>query len=215
MRLPLSASLLSALHPHLQQSPDLGRLDQLAVWAALTLAFHAFLRASEFTSPTTSTYSPRRHLLRRDIHQEASYLTIKIKASKGDPCRAACTLPVAATDTATCPVRAMRRFLSQSNYPVSRPLFTLNSGEFLTRPRLTTILRRLLQATGMSEEHSHLYGSHSLRIGTATDAGAAGLPDWLIQAAGRWKSTAFHRYIRSPKKALLRVAPALATQAES
>ena len=65
----------------------------------------------------------------------------------------------------------------------------------------------------MSEEHSHLYGSHSLRIGAATDAGAAGLPDWLIQAAGRWKSTAFHRYIRSPKKALLRVAPALAIRA--
>ena len=182
MRLPLSASLLLALHPHLQQSPNLGRMDQLAVWAALTLAFHAFLRASEFTSPTTSTYSPRRHPLRRDIHQEASYLTITIKPSKGDPFRAACTLPVTATGTATCPVRAMRRFLSQSNYPASRPLFTLSSGKFLTRPRLTTILWRLLQATGMSKEHSHLYGSHSLCIGAATDVGAAGLPNWLIQA---------------------------------
>ena len=87
--------------------------------------------------------------------------------------------------------------------------------EFLTRPCLTTILRCLLQATGMSEEHSHLYGSHSLHIGAATDAGAAGLPDWLIQATGRWKSMVFHRYIRSPKKVLLRVVPALATQAES
>ena len=67
----------------------------------------------------------------------------------------------------------------------------------------------------MSEEHFHLYGSHSLRVDAATDAGAAGLLDWLIQAAGWWKSTVFHHYIYSPKKALLQVAPTLTTQAES
>ena len=55
VRLPLSASLLSALQPHLQQSPYLGRLNQLAVWAALTLVFHAFLRASEFLPPQAPT----------------------------------------------------------------------------------------------------------------------------------------------------------------
>ena len=47
----------------------------------------------------------------------------------------------------------------------------------------------------------------------ATEAAAAGLPSWLIQTAGRWKSAAYKRYIRPPKKALLSVAPALAGRA--
>ena len=47
----------------------------------------------------------------------------------------------------------------------------------------------------------------------ATEAAAVGLPSWLIQTAGRWKSAAYKRYIRSPKKALLSVAPALAGRA--
>ena len=55
-----------------------------------------------------------------------------------------------------------------------------------------------------------LYSSHSLRIGAATEAATVGLPNWLIQQAGRWKSSAYERYIRSPPNALLKVAPALA-----
>ncbi|CAI8019411.1 hypothetical protein GBAR_LOCUS11668 [Geodia barretti] len=96
-----------------------------------------------------------------------------------------------------------------------RPLFTLSSGKFLTRSRLTNVIRRLLRATGLSMQEAKRYGTHSLRIGAATDAAALGLPSWLIQAAGRWKSAAYPRYIRSPRKALMRVAPALAAQAQS
>ena len=215
VRLPLTGALLKEIKSHLWQATDLRELDKLALWAALTLAFHAFLRASEFTSPTTTAYSPNQHLLKRDIHLTHNCLVITVKASKSDPFRASCTLPVAATGTSTCPVRAMRGFLNGSRHMLWKPLFTLSSGEFLTRARLTHLLRKLLQATGMSAEQSRRYGSHSLRIGAATDAAAAGLPDWLIQAAERWKSTVYHRYIRSPRKALLRVAPALAAQARS
>ena len=40
---------------------------------------------------------------------------------------------------------------------------------------------------------------HPLRIGEATEAAAAGLPDWLIQTAGRWRSDAYKRYIQDHK----------------
>ncbi len=41
------------------------------------------------------------------------------------------------------------------------------------------------------------YSSHSLRIGGASVMAAAGLPDYVIQLIGRWKSLAFLTYIRS------------------
>jgi hypothetical protein len=213
VRLPLSAAQLAKLQKPLRRSSDLSPTDKMAIWAALSLGFHALLRVSEFTTPTTTHYSPTRHLLREDVRTRKGSMTITIKAAKNDPYRATCTLPVAATGTSTCPVAAMVRYLSHGWHGPSLPLFTLASGEFLTRAHLTTTLRRLLQATGLSPQQAKQYGSHSLRIGAATEAAAAGLPTWLIQAAGRWKSTAYQRYIRSPRKALLRVAPALAAQA--
>ena len=54
---PLTGSLLTELHSHLWQLAGFSKLDKRTLWAVLTLAFHAFLRASQFTSPTTTTYS--------------------------------------------------------------------------------------------------------------------------------------------------------------
>jgi hypothetical protein len=212
-RLPLTAALLGKLQRQLEYSSSITAADKSALWAALTLGFHAFLRASEFTSPTTTHYNTTRHLLGRDLQMRKDKLILTIKASKTDPFRTTCTIPVSATGKRTCPVKAMRNFLSLARNSPSLPLFTLSSGTFLTRTRLTNTMRDLLQATGLTPQEARQYSSHSLRIGAATDAAAAGLPSWLIQAAGRWKSTAYQRYIRSPRKALLRVAPALAEQA--
>ena len=69
-----------------------------------------------------------------------------MKASKTDPYGATCVIPVAATGTDTYPVRAMRKFLTCTQFPSPWPLFTLTLGDFLTRPFLT--IRTLRQATG-------------------------------------------------------------------
>ena len=41
-----------------------------------------------------------------------------------------------------------------------------------------------------------LFESHSLRIAGATILAAAGVPDYIIQKYGRWKSDTYIRYIR-------------------
>ena len=213
-RLPLTATLLADLLRQISHGTSLHRSDKAALWAAITLGFHAFLRGSEFTTNTSTTFDPHRHLFRRDITMARDHLTIRIKASKTDPYRASCSLPVAATGKPSCPVKAVRAFLRRSQHSRALPLFTLHSGKFLPRDRLTRWIRQLLRRAGLSPEQVAQYSSHNLRIGAATEAAAAGLPSWLIQAAGRWKSAAYLRYIRSPKQALLRVAPALARQAK-
>ena len=40
------------------------------------------------------------------------------------------------------------------------------------------------------------FNSHSFRIGAATLAGAAGVPESTIMVLGRWKSMAYQQYIR-------------------
>ncbi|XP_048583959.1 uncharacterized protein LOC125563135 [Nematostella vectensis] len=66
------------------------------------------------------------------------------------------------------------------------------------------ILRDAARACGFP--HSSLKG-HSLRIGTASYAAAAGLPDWLIKVLGRWSSDCYQLYVRTPQNILLTAAP--------
>ena len=63
----------------------------------------------------------------------------------------------------------------------------------LTPSRFISCLRSLLEKVGLKAE---LYAGHNFRIGAATTAASAGLPDWLIQAMGRWNSVCYKRYIR-------------------
>ena len=211
-RKPISTQLLLALQCGLSQNHSLPTRDRKLLWAAITLGFYGFLRGGEFTTQHPQSYQRGRHLLRRDINMSSKHFSVSIKGSKTAPFGATAQILVAATGTPTCPVRAMREFLraTSEHLPAARPLFTLTSGKYLTRQVLTDWIRSLLQATGLTSAQAAHYSSHSLRIGAATEAAAVGLPDWLIQSAGRWRSEAYKRYIRAPKRALLAVAPALA-----
>ena len=215
-RLPLTSDLLVAVRTALTESHSLFPRDKQLLWAAITMGFYGFLRGGEFTTQSSHTYQPALHLLRQDLTLSPGHYSILIKGSKTDPYRATTTVMVAATGTATCPVKAMKAFLRATRHNrADRPLFTLSTGKYLTRHALTDAIRTLLLATGLTPEQAARYSSHSLRIGAATAAAAAGLPTWLIQTAGRWRSDAYKRYIRAPKRALLTVAPALAQSTHS
>ena len=75
----------------------------------------------------------------------------------------------------------MRRYLQTRIYQSQRPLFLCADGTALTRSRFISCLPSLLEKVGLKAE---LYAGHSFRIGAATIAASAGLPDWLIQAMG-------------------------------
>ena len=82
----------------------------------------------------------------------------------------------------------------------------------MTKPRFVTQIRDILCTIGLPQLH---FAGHSFRIGAATTAAAVGMEDSAIQMLGRWHSTAFLQYIRTPKERLAALLTTLATATNS
>ena len=67
-------------------------------------------------------------------------------------------------------------------------------------------VRSALSQAGLT---SGEFAGHSFRIGAATAAVAQGLPEALIKTLGRWQSSAYMTYIRTPRETLCSVAKTL------
>ena len=195
VRLPITTTTLRQLKVQLHHTHNISLHDKRMLWAAFTLAFYAFLRSSEFVAPSPHYFDASCTLLLSDVQLHSHQLLLTIRSSKTDPFRQGSTLTVGATSTSTCPVTALRKYLILAPRLPHKPLFQFHNGSYLTRTALTTLLRRLLTQVGVNHLH---YASHSFRIGAATTAAAAGIPDWQIQALGRWSSPCYTRYIKTP-----------------
>ena len=204
LRLPITIHTLKDLKLALHNAPSLPTHDKRMLWAAFCTAFYGFLRASEFCTPSASTYSTTTCLCRADLSFTPSSARLLIKASKTDPFRKTCTVTLGVTHTS---VVALHKYLQHTSTPPNAPLFQFHDGAFLTRPAFTDHLRSLIRGTGVDPA---AFASHSFRIGTATTAAAAGLPDWQIQAMGRWTSDCYTRYIRTPPETLASASAILA-----
>jgi len=166
------------------------------MWAAFTVAFFGFLRASEFTASTSESAT----LQWSDIQLSLTHLSISIRQSKTDPFRKGHTIHVAATGTSTCPVKAMHQYSAMlSTRGPAQPVFTAGQFSPLTRTHVTNTIRQLLQQAGLQAQ---FYSSHSFRIRAATTAAAEGLPAWLIKSLGRWSSDAYLTYVRCPQEVI-------------
>ena len=210
-RYPITISILSEIYAKLKPLHSFD-VDSSMLWAAFTLAFFGFLRSSEFTC--NGRFDFQSHLTRSDVSFEPNifrpkYFTITIKKSKTDPFRETAKLTIAKSNSNVCAVTALQDYLLQTlHHGDGQPLFQFADGRNLTRTALTNNLRAILHVCGLNSTH---YASHSFRIGAATTAGAAGIPDWLIKVLGRWKSDAYQSYIKTPQETLLQVPQNLAS----
>ena len=89
------------------------------------------------------------------------------------------------------------------------PFFLTSAGVPITKPEFIKVFRQTLSAVGYPAEE---YAGHSFRIGAATSAALAGVEDSTIQLLGRWQSSAFLRYIRTPDGHLAELSHTLASQ---
>ena len=180
------------------------------IWAAFTLAFFAFLRCSEFTYPGTNQFRPRFDLSTDCVSFHPSLaspqqMSVFLKASKTDVYRQGHTLVIACCPSPVCAVTAMRNYFLAAR--PRGPLFSFQSGRLLTRSAVVHLLRDSSRHAGLP--YKSLKG-HSFRIGAASTAAAAGLPDWLIKVLGRWSSDCYQLYIRTPRNVLLSAVPRMA-----
>ena len=101
------------------------------LWSAFTLAFLAFLRSSEFTSPSSVHFNPLVHLSRSDISfTSAGSLSLQLKSSKTDPFRMGCSITLAPSGRSVCAGRPVRRYLTHQLPGNSTPFISSQQGIF-------------------------------------------------------------------------------------
>ncbi len=172
------------------------------LWAASTVCFFGFLRAGELTIPSDNAFDPTTHLTVEDITIDdvanPSMLKLHLKASKTDPFRKGVDVVVGKTSDKLCPVAATLAYLAlRGNGPGF--LFKFRDGRPLTKARFVDAVRSALATAGLNPKD---YAGHSFRIGAATTAHSRGLNDSTIQTLGRWSSSAYLVYIKTPKEQL-------------
>ena len=140
-----------------------------------------------------------------DRHQSPTLVRVRLKQSKTDPFRHGVDVYLGRTDADLCPVAALLAYMAVRPH-LTGLLFI--DGSFLTRDRLVAAVREALQEAGID---SAQYTGHSFRIGAATTAAQAGLQDSVVKMLGRWESTAYQRYIQTPRQTLAALSSRLVT----
>ena len=205
-RLPITPDILHKIYLLWSQTPQ--DFDHIMLWAAFCLGFFGFMRSGEFTCPSLPAFTADM-LSSQDVavdsHTSPSHLVVRLRRSKNDPFGAGTRLHLGATGHSLCPVSSMMGYLAiRPSEP--GPLFLFRDGSTLSRTKLIQSLRQVLSSVGVNCSG---YSGHSFRIGAATMAARMGVSDSLIKTLGRWRSSAFMAYIRTPWQQLASVSSVL------
>ncbi|CAH1277681.1 Hypp9761 [Branchiostoma lanceolatum] len=144
------------------------------------------------------------------------YAALFLEKRKNDQFREGHWICIAATDSVSCPVSLLKRFLKSSNSSGHIKLFRRvanhNGNLFLRRDPMsyTWVREKVLAMLSTIGLDSTKYGLHSLRSGGASTAAAMGVSDRLIAHHGGWRSVeAREGYILETKSAVLGVSLSL------
>ena len=199
IRLPITIQVLARINTALSES---SRRDKVVLWAVAASAFFGFFRLGELLPVSTTAFNPSTQLSWGDVsvdsHTEPSMVQFHLKVSKCDQFGAGAFVVVGRIGCTLCPVQALLQYIDVRGTSPG-PFFLDGSRRPLCKSKFIGDMREILQSVGLPH---HQYAGHSFRIGAATTAAAAGVPDSMIQTLGRWHSAAFLRYIRTPKEEL-------------
>ena len=129
---------------------------------------------------------------------EDNQLVVRVflKRSKTDQFGRGVAMSLGVTGNVLCPVAAIQAYaMSQGDSPGA--FFRSVDGTPLTKACFVARFREALSMAGIRIEG---YSGHSFRISAATTAAQAGVLDSVIQVLGRWTSSAFLCYIRTPSE---------------
>ena len=197
-RLPITFSVLYRLCHCLDQGVFHPFLD-LMMKCVCSMAFYGFLRCGEFTSRYGHDY-----IMFQDINfaEDLSYYTLNLKSSKTDPFHQGVKIKIF-ENAMLNPVRTMKCYhekrINMCQLYNHNALFIDDQGTPLSRCFFLSHLKETLLRLGLDDKR---YSGHSFRIGAASTAAAAGVPDHMIQSLGRWSSDCYTRYIRIDTKSI-------------
>ena len=195
IRLPITLPVLRNLIRAFEHSLSSHYQSRL-MSAMCALAFFAFLRIGELTASRGNpaniiNLSQLDRLVDAQGRLQALQLTLhNYKHKNSGPPFVIFIYP----ERSCCPVQLILNFLAVRG-SVSGPLFCWPDGSPITR---SYFVERLNAALTFCNLDTKLYKAHSFRIGAASWASAKGFSDSQIRLLGRWKSSAFLRYIRTP-----------------
>lgn len=212
-RLPITPELLLLMKQSWKQAGV--NWDSVMLWAAASLCFFGFLRSGEITVPSDSSFDQGAHLTFADIAVDSTsnpkVLRARIKASKMDPFRVGVNIFVGKTGDELCPVAAVLAYMAVRGAGPG-PFFRFQDGRYLTRARLVDKLKSALTAGGVDCTR---YSGHSFRSGAATAAAKQGISESTIKMLGRWKSSAYQLYIKTPRNQLAAISCRLSSMGSS
>ena len=196
----------------LKQCFNLESAEHLNWRAALSTAFCALLRGTEFALQEGEEFDPELHLTRGDLkfYREHGILHVKImiRPAKSDKHLRGKAVPIILKEGGSLldPVRELYKMVRADYVPreqrASTPLFRWPSGAAFRVSEVRYVVRNVMVAIGLD---GSLFGAHSLRIGGATAALASGMDPSLIRMMGRWSSDIYEIYCRMCKQTAVRV----------
>ena len=193
MRLPITPGILLWIKEGWEKGPLLQ--DKTMLWAAMLLCFFGFFRSGEICPPPSGSFNDRDHLTFADVlvdnptnPQQLHILLKRSKTGKG------AIVGIGRTGGQLCPVAAVLSWMVwRGNAP--GPLFHFQNGAPLTQQIFVVKLQKALQMIG---EDPQQFGGHSFRAGATTTAAQQGIVDATIKLLGRWHSSAYQVYIKTP-----------------
>ena len=209
IRLPITAPILRRIKGELERT---AHPESRVLWAVSCTTFFGFFRLGEILLASQAQFNPQLHLAWGDMAvdnpQSPTIIKFHLKQSKTDPLGRGADIVLGRTRCAICPVAAVLGYVAARGSHQG-PFFLTSKGRPLLKHEFVAEIRRVLVVLGLPD---HQYAGHSFRIGAATSAALAGVEDSTIQLLGRWQSSAFLRYVRTPQEHLATVSATLATQ---
>ena len=162
--------------------------------SAFTLAFWGLFRVGEITLSKGS--NPDKIISNSDVQisNGAECIYVHLRFSKTDQWGKGIKIEIPKAIGIICPVESLVDYL-KVRPTVNGPLFCHFNGNALSRYQFSAMLSKTLKCSGIEPSN---YKSHSFRIGSASALFMAGYSEDAIKHIGRWKSTAYKSYIRTP-----------------
>ena len=206
IRLPITYQLLTLIQNHLTIT---NHQERTVIWAIACTAFFGFFRLGELLPTSDETQGLSKCLLWEDVavddRTNPTMFKLFLQQSKWDQFGTGAHIILGRTTGQACPVSALTRYL-EAHPHTQGPLFLDSQEKPVKKTWFVTEIRTILRTLGYPQDK---YAGHSFRIGAATAAAQNGLEDSVTKTLGRWQSSAFLQYIKTPQTHLATLSQSL------